>query len=256
MAKSNLFQRTVTSLILAPVVIGSIFLEFPYYNLLILYAGALLSWEWANMCSKEKTALYTGIYTLSVSTAVLLQSWFGIFLMSFISMAIVFVKSRNEEHKWLLLLGVPYITVGIGSLMWLMIASSYLVVLWLLMVVWAVDIGGYAFGKTFKGPKMAPKISPNKTWAGLLGGMFCAGIISYVYARTIGWDYSFRIVIIAVILAVLEQIGDLIESAIKRKIGVKDSGDLIPGHGGIFDRIDGLIFTAPILFVLVYFFEL
>ena len=256
MAKSNLFQRTLTALILAPVVIGSILLEFPYYNLLILAVGAVLSWEWANMCSKDKSAVYTGIYTLSMSAAVQFQSWFGIFLMTFLSMVTVLVKARKEKHRWLLLLGVPYISAGIGSLMWLMIASSYLTVLWLLFVVWAVDVGGYLFGKTIKGPKLAPKISPNKTWAGLFGGMFLAGVISYAYAYGIGWEAHGTITIIAVVLALFEQIGDLIESAIKRKVGVKDSSDLIPGHGGIFDRIDGLVFTAPILFVFIYFFSL
>ncbi len=255
MAKSNLFKRTVTALILAPVVIGCIFLEFPYYNLLVLVAGAMVSWEWSNMCSKEKSAIYATIYTISMATAVLLQSWFGIFLMSVLCMLAVLVKARKEDHKWLLLLGVPYISLGIGSLMWLMIVSSPITVLWLLLVVWGVDIGGYFVGTSIRGPKLAPKISPNKTWAGLFGGMMFAAAISGSYAYGIGWEEYTTITIIAIILAVAEQIGDLIESAIKRRVGVKDSGDIIPGHGGVFDRIDGLIFTAPLLFMFIYIFS-
>ena len=122
------------------------------------------------------------------------------------------------------------------------------------------DIGGYVFGCSLKGPKLAPKISPNKTWAGLLGGIFLAVVISY----GICWYFDAGAVVNAYItmaaaLAVIAQIGDLIESAIKRHLGLKDSSNIIPGHGGIFDRVDGLIFAAPfallILRNLVLFFE-
>lgn len=247
MAKSNLFKRTVTALILGPAVIGSIFLGFPYYNFLVLAIGALLAWEWSNMVASDKKSVYAVTYTLSMASAVMFQSWFGIVLLTFFCMLLVFVKARKEEHKWLLVLGVPYISVGVGSLMWFMVGLSALAVLWLLLVVWSVDIGGYVFGVNLKGPKLAPKISPNKTWSGLLGGMFFAAAVGYGFAYAVHWQDAVYYAPIAAALAVVEQIGDLIESAIKRKVGVKDSSDLIPGHGGVFDRVDGLIFTAPVL---------
>ncbi len=256
MVKNNLFKRTVTALILGPVVIGSIFLGFPYYIFLLLTMGALLSWEWSNMTASDKKDMYAVIYTLSMSVAVLLQSWFGIFIFMALCTALVFAKAKNEKHRWLLTLGVPYISIGIGALMWFMISLSPLAVLWLLLVVWSVDIGGYAVGKTIKGPKLAPAISPNKTWSGLAGGMAFAAAVGGAFAYYVGWpDYN-NYMAVAALLAVVEQIGDLIESAIKRKVGVKDSSNLIPGHGGVFDRIDGLIFTAPVLLVcIVLYFE-
>lgn len=256
MAKNNLFYRTVTALILAPLVIGCIYWEFPYYNLLVLAIGGFISWEWSNLVSKEKQALYSTVYTISMATSVMLQSWFGITMMILFCSILVFIKSRQEKHRWLILLGVPYISIGVGSLMWCMIAFSYLAVLWLLIVVWSVDIGGYVVGSTVKGPKLAKKISPNKTWSGLIGGMifaaFFGGLFAYIFQ---GYDYQY-FAVFAAILAVVEQIGDLIESAIKRKVGAKDSSTIIPGHGGVFDRVDGLIFTAPILLISVLLYDM
>ena len=107
MAKSNLLKRTITALILGPLVIGSIFLEFPYFNFLVLTIGALLAWEWSDMVAQNKKTVYSTIYTLSMATAVMLQSWFGIFLMMSLATVVVFVKAKEEKHRWMLTLGVP-----------------------------------------------------------------------------------------------------------------------------------------------------
>ena len=248
MAKSNLFYRVITAIILAPIVIGSIFLEFPYYSLLVLAVAGCLSWEWSNLVAKEDKSLYSTVYAISAATSVMLQSFFGIIMMIFFASLLVFIKSKKEKHKALLVLGVPYISVGVGSLMWCMIAFSNLAVLWLLLIVWSVDIGGYLVGSTVKGPKLAPKISPNKTWAGLVGGMIFAAFFGGLLAYCFQWENHHYYAAFAAVLAVVEQIGDLIESAIKRKVGAKDSSSIIPGHGGVFDRIDGLIFAAPFVY--------
>ncbi|MBR1648050.1 MAG: phosphatidate cytidylyltransferase [Alphaproteobacteria bacterium] len=251
--KSNLFQRVVTAVILAPLVIGSIVLGFPYYNLLVLVTGAILSFEWSNMTAKENRSVYAVTYTSAMATAVLLQSWTGLFIMLAAALIFVYLKAKGEAHRLLISLGVLYISIGIGSLMWILeYTNSSLGVLWLLLVVWSVDIGGFVFGCSIKGPKLAPSISPNKTWAGLLGGMTLAALVGGVFAYIIdGAQYCHYYAIMAAVLAVIEQIGDLIESAIKRRVGVKDSSNIIPGHGGMFDRIDGLIFTAPILLACI-----
>ena len=176
--------------------------------------------------------------------------------MLLLAMIVVAVKSRGEKYRKLLVLGVPYISLGIGSLMWLMIVFSSWAVLWLLFVVWAVDVGGYLVGCSVKGPKLAPKISPHKTWSGLLGGMLLSALIGWGLAYWFQWPECRYYGLVAIILAVVEQIGDLIESAIKRKVGVKDSSDMVPGHGGVFDRVDGLIFTAPVLLLCVIIYSM
>ena len=113
--------------------------------------------------------------------------------------------------------------------------------IWLLATVWAIDICAYFAGRFFGGPKLAPRISPKKTWAGLIGGMAGAVAVAVVTSIWIGSGSAAILAVIAVALTVLEQAGDFAESALKRRAGVKDSGTLIPGHGGILDRVDGLV---------------
>ena len=135
--------------------------------------------------------------------------------------------------------------------MWIYYITAFHI-LCFVIIVWATDIGGYIVGKSLKGPKLAPKISPNKTWSGLLGGMALASFCSWGYLYLFGIN-DWRLAIAGAIVAVIEQIGDLVESAIKRHLKIKDSSTLIPGHGGVFDRIDGLIFTAPFVFLLLFY---
>jgi len=142
-------------------------------------------------------------------------------------------------------LGLLYIGLAVGALVELPIG----VVLGVIAVVIATDTGAYFSGRAIGGPKIAPRISPSKTWAGLAGGMVAAGLVS---ASTFVWNTGelvmrpmlFVAFAIGAALAVLAQVGDFFESWLKRKAGVKDSSKLIPGHGGVFDRVDGLLPVA------------
>jgi phosphatidate cytidylyltransferase len=117
----------------------------------------------------------------------------------------------------------------------------------LFAVVWSTDIGAYLVGRTLGGPKLAPRISPNKTWSGAIGGLICAALAAYAAAL---WDdlafASAAALAVGAVLSVFSQIGDLAESWWKRRFAVKDSGHLIPGHGGILDRIDGVLLASPV----------
>ena len=134
--------------------------------------------------------------------------------------------------------------------------------LWLFFVVWATDVGGYVVGKSVGGPKLAPKISPKKTWAGFIGAICFAMAIAYIFAlylkaygyMTGSFSYNNRMLVLSSgLLAIVSQVGDLFESFIKRKLEIKDSSDLIPGQGGLFDRFDGLIFAAIAVAIAVVF---
>ncbi len=253
--KSNIWLRTVTAAIMAPVVVAALYFGYPYVVLMLLGIGALLSWEWSAMTGNKKPEVYAVIYTVSMAVAVMLNSWLGIGIALLFSMFLVWRKAKDEPHRRLLTLGVPYITIGIGSLMWIYYITAFHILCFVL-VVWATDIGGYVVGKSVKGPKLAPKISPNKTWSGLFGGMALSALVCWGYFYCFGF-YDWRLAVAGALLAVLEQIGDLVESAIKRHLNVKDSSTLIPGHGGVFDRVDGLIFTAPFVFlILAYWFSI
>lgn len=151
--------------------------------------------------------------------------------------------------------GILYVGVPVLALVWLRndVAGGIAHVLWLFLVVWATDIFAYVAGRSIGGPKLAPRVSPGKTWAGLGGGMVAAGIVGGVAGLLLGAGFWMPFGL-GLVLALVAQAGDLFESALKRRASLKDSGHLIPGHGGLLDRIDGLIFAAPAFAALVWLF--
>ncbi|CCQ73983.1 phosphatidate cytidylyltransferase [Magnetospira sp. QH-2] len=150
------------------------------------------------------------------------------------------------------LMGIPYIALPIAAMVWIRGADGWglAAFLWLLGVVWATDTGAYAAGRSIGGPKLAPRISPKKTWAGLLGGMACAMAVGAGAAHWLGQTPVGPLMVVSGVLAVVAQIGDLFESWVKRHFNVKDSGSMIPGHGGLLDRMDGLLAAGLALALL------
>jgi phosphatidate cytidylyltransferase len=156
--------------------------------------------------------------------------------------------------------GVVYVGAAITGL-WVARSTEegFFVTMVLFGVVWATDIGGYVFGRSIGGPKIAPSISPSKTWAGLVGGVVTvAAFILVVFTfRTEQWPNQWGVALPlsmagAALIAIIAQAGDFFESWLKRRAGMKDSGALIPGHGGLFDRIDGLLPVAILFGAIIY----
>lgn len=256
MEKSKLksfIKRIITSLVLIPIVIACIIIGYPTIFLLALVGAALLSWEWATMVPNSRPTFYAVCYFFTAVVTIMMKPIIIPVVVMLFALSIAFCKSKGETHRKMLLLGIPYIAFGIGSIISIYAAYGPYIVLWFVFVVWGVDIGGYFVGTTVKGPKLAPKISPNKTWSGLLGGVLLSVLISYgvMCFFKVSASASVYYLVMAAIIAVIAQIGDLIESFMKRRLGVKDSSNLIPGHGGIFDRIDGLIFAAPFAYLML-----
>jgi len=127
--------------------------------------------------------------------------------------------------------------------------DGFSIVFWAFIVTWTADIGAFFVGRTFGGPKLAPTISPNKTISGLIGGVIAATLISgiWVMHRELHWGW----LLLAPVFAVAAAMGDLFESGLKRRAGVKDTGTLIPGHGGVLDRLDGLVPVAVLTGLVV-----
>jgi phosphatidate cytidylyltransferase len=119
--------------------------------------------------------------------------------------------------------------------------NGLLAVMWILVLVWASDCGAYVVGRLIGGPKLAPKISPNKTWAGLAGCIVSASIVGFTFAKNIPLDNLYEFIVISGLIGLISQMGDLLESAFKRHFGAKDASNLIPGHGGVLDRVDALL---------------
>lgn len=161
------------------------------------------------------------------------------------------IKTAQDQKKWRII-GFFYILIPIYAVIKIRLYDAD-VLLWMFAVIWATDIFAFFSGKTFGGPKLAPTISPNKTWSGLAGGLIASMIIGLMSSFMFTGGVLF-FVFISLILAIIEQISDLAESKVKRIFGVKDSGNIIPGHGGVLDRLDGMMLVAPaVLFLITVF---
>ncbi|MGZ3339522.1 MAG: phosphatidate cytidylyltransferase [Reyranella sp.] len=149
----------------------------------------------------------------------------------------------TRGRPFIRILAVLYALAAVVALLWLrhQPALGRETIVWIVLCIWATDTGAYAVGRAAGGAKLAPRISPSKTWSGLAGGMAWAAVASAAVGYAFGLGETIPLAVIGAGLAVVGQIGDLLESAAKRGAGVKDSGTLIPGHGGLLDRVDGLV---------------
>ena len=241
--------RLLSALVLAPVALGTVYLGSPFLDILVIAAALIMAWEWAHLCGNRTfgvRGLLLGAVLLAALVAISLGHPRVALGVLAIGLAAVYFFAMGEpkdgRHPWLAA-GVPYIGLPCAALIWLGAepTGGYRTVFWLFAVVWAVDIGGYVFGSTIGGAKLAPAISPNKTWAGLIGGTAVAGAAGAATAALLGKEGILPLGALSAGLGVVAQIGDLGESWVKRRFGAKDAGNLIPGHGGLLDRVDGLL---------------
>jgi phosphatidate cytidylyltransferase len=166
-------------------------------------------------------------------------------------------REMTRSNSIISFLGIPIITIPIISLLAVSnIDKSGWILFGYFCTVWSVDTAAMIVGKTLQGPKLAPRISPNKTITGLLGGCIGAGIcvnILYYFSSMQVPDMHLRLILViyAIVFAILSQMSDLFISIFKRKFNIKDTGKLIPGHGGFLDRFDSIILTAPVLAAMI-----
>jgi phosphatidate cytidylyltransferase len=206
-----------------------------------------------------RTGRYRGLM-LRIASAVVLGPlllaaiWFGfpwIDLVAALAAPIIVSEciGLTRGRPFVRLLAIVYTLAAVVALLWLrhQPAVGRETILWVVACVWATDIGAYVVGRATGGAKLAPRISPGKTWAGLFGGMAWAAVASAAVGYAFNLGHSIELAVIGAILAVVGQCGDLLESAAKRRAGVKDSGTLIPGHGGVLDRIDGLVAVLAVV---------
>jgi len=250
-AQDELRTRAVVGLALICLALGALAAGGPLFWVLTSVAGVLMQGEWADLVKASDAHKRLSMFAVSVPLAILSPwaagpSWFawGLIAAAMIFMAIV------SRSAWLAA-GIAYVSLPIMALLALRgtDAEGLLVAGWALSLVWATDIGAYFAGRAIGGPKLAPSISPSKTWAGLGGGVACALLVGFALHGLAGLP----LVLAAAsgLLAVAAQLGDLFESWMKRRAGVKDSGTILPGHGGVLDRLDGVVAVAPVAALLV-----
>ena len=209
----EIFKRVLSALVLAPLTLVVIYLGGIYFQACMVFICVMMSIEWTRIIKSGKTLSSTDKFLWNI---------FGVIYVAMPCTCLLFIR------------GLP---------------NGFEVILWLLLSVWATDIGAYFVGTTLKGPKIAPAISPKKTWSGLLGGALCAGLVGYFFYNGNEF-YHINFFKVSFAIAIISQCGDFLESAIKRYFNVKDSGNLIPGHGGILDRVDGLVTSSVFVAIL------
>jgi phosphatidate cytidylyltransferase len=219
---------------------------------IVVALGMLMMAEWADLVGARPQARRLALYALVVPLAImapLLGAGPGFLALGLIGAAFFFVGATTRS-AWLAG-GVVYVAVPVLALLLIRQQKDIglLYTIWTLALVWMCDIGAYFAGRLIGGPKLAPVVSPNKTWAGLFGGMLAASL--FAVALHYGCGLGKAAVLATPLLAVLAQGGDLFESWLKRRAGMKDSGTLFPGHGGALDRLDGLVPVAPAAALLV-----
>jgi phosphatidate cytidylyltransferase len=245
-ARSNLASRVVVGLFLAIVAIADIWVGGPAFTVMIAVGVGIVLWEWCAMHGIPLAWRLAGIAVIAVACG-LADAGLPVHALALLAAAVLLfiplsALTRTSGKRWLST-GLVYAGLPAVALIWLrQQPDGFALVMWTMGVVWATDIFAYFAGRAIGGPKIWTAISPNKTWAGLLGGMAAAALFSILFAGLSGWPQSaLAMAFVGAFLAIVAQVGDFFESWLKRRAGVKDSGTLLRGHGGVMDRVDGLV---------------
>ena len=247
---SSLWPRILAAAILVPAALVAVHTGGWVLAVWVAAAGVAMSREWVSIVHREAFGWRFALHALALgaSQAVLAAGYPDWALTSVLIVALignVAARAREERGLWVVL-GIVYIAVPCLAFVWLrqLAPHGFETVVWLLCVVWATDSAAYVAGSVLGGPKLAPRISPSKTWSGAIAGLAAGVVGSVLLAQLAGAVPDWRFIGASVALSFLTQCGDLAESVLKRTFGVKDASDLIPGHGGALDRLDGLIFAT------------
>ncbi|HEX8232224.1 MAG TPA: phosphatidate cytidylyltransferase [Caulobacteraceae bacterium] len=245
----NLAVRAASAAVLAPLAVAAVWFGGWLFLVVLAVTVSLLAIEWAMMSSPGVSVRLSGAVTATILLA-LFAAYLGNYREAWMAVAggavLCGVAARalgeRAEHG---AFGVVYIAAPIVALAWLRDSPEGRGWTTLLFAVtWSADIGAFLIGSTLKGPKLWPRLSPNKTWSGAFGGLATAALASILITQVSNVRAPLWLAVtIGVAGGAATMAGDLWESMLKRRYGVKDSGDLIPGHGGLLDRVDGLIFA-------------
>lgn len=280
---SNLVTRILSALVLIPFALFAVYLGHPWFDLFVIVFAGIMAWEWARIAGRRRSpddpsaaaripvgnAAPAGILSIAIVVAALIidrfpesidldiASWWLIIIGA--GLAVLATLPGHGRRSLWFGLGVLYVAVPAMAMLWIrddpVTDQGIATLAWILALVIATDTGAYAAGRSIGGPKLAPRISPNKTWAGLVGGVVAAGLTGLIFGLLLHLPSIWKLMILSGGLAVVEQIGDLLESAFKRRFGMKDSSHIIPGHGGVLDRVDGLLAVSVAVAALDYFGE-
>lgn len=248
--RTELVTRIVAGAAMIAVALAALWLGGVAFWILCCVVALGVLREWGMLVGMVEGERRLMLFALSVPLAIM-SPWaagpdfFALGLVAAASFFVVIIWRKPERAAGVLYAGLPVLAL-------LLIRDQprgLLFAFWTFALVWACDIGAFFAGRWLGGPRLAPDISPNKTWAGLAGGIIAASALAAVLHATMGLPW--RLTLATPALAIASQGGDLFESWLKRRAGVKDSGSILPGHGGLLDRLDGLVPVAPLAAILV-----
>lgn len=218
------------------------------FAVLILVCALVISWEWGRLVRGATFDLGFFVHAIAVTAAIVLAGagYAALAIAALVIAAITLIPLYVGRGARLSALGVFYVGLPAVALLWLRSDEpfGFTAVLFIFAVVWSSDTAAYAAGRSIGGPKLWPRVSPNKTWAGLIGALCAAAAAAAVFTVLEPEAGPVRLILIGVGLALVAQAGDLAESALKRLFNLKDASDLIPGHGGFMDRMDSIVAAA------------
>ena len=257
---SELLQRVVAAAVLIPIALGSVYVGGWMFSLLAAFAVFLMASEWEQVTGGARAGRHTylnvgtGLAALTAVSLGLLD--IALFIVVIGAIASFVLPRRDGIHSHWPSIGVIAIAVPAVCLVWLREADSGMtVIVWLLLVLWATDSGAYFVGKSIGGARLAPLISPGKTWSGFFGGTASGALVGLALSIFVQDVSTIKAVSASIFVSLAGQGGDLAISAVKRRFGVKDMGTIIPGHGGVLDRLDSLLLGAIAVGALALVFE-
>lgn len=252
----NLRMRIIAALVLAPAAIAIAWAGGSLWIGLVTLAAIGMYVEWLTIVgtAQERRTVAAGIAALVVSSLCLALGY-GAFSLVVLLIGAAAVAAMSQQLRLWSVGGFCYAAAAAFAAVQVRLDGEYgfVALMFVLLVVWVTDIGGYFAGRGIGGPKLWPRVSPKKTWAGAAGG-FVASLAVAAGFSAFGFGNLTSLLFLGAVLSVVSQSGDLFESAVKRRFGVKDSSQIIPGHGGLLDRLDG--FVAAIVFAMFFGFLL
>ena len=252
---NNLTVRIISGLILGGLVLAITYFGGFVFHLMVAGFSMALLHEWLSMAGARVTARTKSTLWLLLLVALvpLVLNLHAYIVVPVAALAIALgMLSEVKRSGWWIASALPYALLAAVTIDQIREGgeAGLAAVVFLFAVVWATDSFAYIFGRLIGGRKLAPSISPGKTWSGAVGGALAAVIIGAGAGRLMGIQAGFALAVAALFLSALSQAGDLFESAVKRRFGAKDSGRLIPGHGGVMDRVDGLVAASLALYLI------
>lgn len=243
----DLAARLVSAIVFAAVAIGFAWAGQKPFAVLVLAVVLVMSWEWGRIVRGTERDLSLLVHGTAVAAATVLTAlgYAAMGLAVVVIGAIIVLPLEFGARPLISAAGVLYTGLPAVALLWIRgdEPMGFLAVLFILIVVWTTDTAAFIAGRAIGGPRLAPRISPNKTWAGLAGGIVASALASVVFGLATGLPVA-KLTLSGLLMGLVAQGGDLMESALKRACGVKDASNLIPGHGGFMDRMDGVVAAA------------